>query len=171
MASVLSFSRPMELNTTSPVDLKTLLARILDRWSTPFTKAKVKLYFQSQVSAPVILGDSRTLEQVFINLISNAVQAMKDEGGTLAIKIANGKPNQDPSQYEITVSDSGPGIPDEIRDQIFMPFVTNRPDGTGLGLAITQRIVTAHQGAISVNSFPGGTVFTISLPVYKNEEA
>jgi two-component system, NtrC family, sensor histidine kinase AtoS len=169
MESVLSFSRPMEYKT-SPIDLTVLLPRILDRWRPRLTRANVQPYFQSLVTTPFILGDARALEQVFTNLISNAVHAMKDGGGTLAIKIVKGKPNQDPPQYEITVSDTGPGIPDEIRDHIFKPFVTNSPEGTGLGLAITQRIITAHRGAINVNSFPGGTVFTITLPVLTNEE-
>ncbi len=95
---------------------------------------------------------------------------MKDDGGTLAIKISNGKLDQDPPQFEITVSDTGPGIPDDLRDHIFKPFVSNSPGGTGLGLAITQRIITAHRGSINVNSFPGGTVFTISLPALSIEE-
>jgi two-component system, NtrC family, sensor histidine kinase AtoS len=162
MDSVLSFSRPMEYKT-EPIDLGVLLPRILDRWRPRLTGANVQPYFQSNLEEPIIAGDPRALEQVFTNLISNAVHAMK-EGGTLAIKISKGKPNQDPPQIEITVSDSGPGIPDEIRDHIFKPFVTTSPEGTGLGLAITKRIITAHRGGISVNSFPGGTVFTISLP-------
>ena len=168
MESVLSFSRPMEYKTET-IDLSILLPRILDRWRPRLTRANVQPYFQSLVSSPHILGDPRALEQVFTNLISNAVHAMKDGGGTLAIKIVKGKPNQDPPQYEITVSDTGPGIPDELRDHIFKPFVTNSPEGTGLGLAITQRIITAHRGGINVNSFPGGTVFTISLPALIDE--
>ncbi|HZW02684.1 MAG TPA: ATP-binding protein [Anaerolineaceae bacterium] len=68
----------------------------------------------------------------------------------------------------MTVSDNGPGIPDEIREHIFEPFVTTKPQGTGLGLAITKRIINAHRGTIVPNSFPGGTVFHVMLPV--NEE-
>jgi len=136
-----------------PVDLSILLPRILDRWRPRFTRAKVQPYFQSLVSSPHILGDPRALEQVFTNLISNAVDAMKDGGGTLAIKIINGKPDQDPPQFEITVSDTGPGIPDELRDHIFKPFISNSPEGTGLGLAITQRIITAHRGAYTLIVF------------------
>ena len=94
---------------------------------------------------------------------------MKDTGGTLAIKISKGKTDTDPPQLQITVSDTGTGIPEEIRDKIFRPFVTTSPEGTGLGLAITQRIITAHRGLITVDSFPGGTVFTISLPAYISE--
>ena len=70
----------------------------------------------------------------------------------------------------MTVSDSGPGIPDEIRERIFEPFVTTKSQGTGLGLAITKRIVTAHHGSISVNTFPGGTVFHVHIPCIPGRE-
>ena len=169
MDSVLSFSRPIEYKS-DPIDLSLLLTRILDRWRPRLAHAKIQPFFQSNVTSPFILGEPRALEQVFTNLISNAVQAMKEDGGTLAIKIIKGKPAQEPPQYEITVSDTGHGIPDEIRDHIFKPFVTTNQEGTGLGLAITKRIITAHRGSIGVNSFPGGTVFTISLPEYIKEK-
>jgi two-component system, NtrC family, sensor histidine kinase AtoS len=110
------------------------------------------------------LGDARSLEQVFTNLISNAVEAMSKNGGTLAIRIAASDLIANRPQVEITVSDSGPGIPEEIRERLFEPFVTTKTRGNGLGLAITKRIVTAHQGTIQVNSFPGGTVFHVYLP-------
>ncbi len=168
MESVLSFSRPMEYKS-DPIDLALFLKRILDRWGPRLARVNVQPFFSSAIKSPEIIGDTRALEQVFTNLINNAVHAMKDSGGTLAIKIARGQANLDPPQLEITVSDTGTGIPDEIRDQIFKPFVTTSPEGTGLGLAITQRIVTAHHGGISVSSFPGGTVFTISLPEHVNE--
>jgi signal transduction histidine kinase len=71
---------------------------------------------------------------------------------------------------EVSVSDNGPGIPDDIKDRIFEPFVsTNSQKGTGLGLAITKQIVTALKGSIRVNTFPGGTVFTVSIPAWNGE--
>jgi signal transduction histidine kinase len=69
----------------------------------------------------------------------------------------------------VTVSDSGPGVPDEVKERIFEPFVTTKVQGTGLGLAITKRIVTAHRGSISVNTFPGGTVFHVILSAFQGE--
>jgi two-component system, NtrC family, sensor histidine kinase AtoS len=164
MESVLSFSRPME-NTFHPVELGQLLQRLLDRWHPRFARVNVNLSFQPNEDLPKILGDHRSLEQVFTNLISNAVEAMSKTGGTLTIRLQPSDLIPNRPQVEIIVSDDGPGIPDEIRDRIFDPFVTNRSKGTGLGLAITKRIVTAHQGTITVNSFPGGTVFHVYLPV------
>jgi signal transduction histidine kinase len=123
------------------------------------------------MKTPPIKGDPRSLEQVFTNLISNAVDAMsKQGGGTLAIKV--GPVNLIPNlpQVEVTITDNGPGIPDDIRDHLFEPFVSNNPRGTGLGLAITKQIVTAHRGSIKVNTFPGGTVFHVVLPAYVEGE-
>ncbi len=169
MESVLSFSRPMEYRL-EPTDLSALMRRILDRWQPRMARANVTSFFQAIPSIPQVNGDARALEQVFTNLISNAVHAMSASGGTLAIKVALVRPPQEHPQVEVTVSDSGPGIPDEIRDHIFEPFVTTNPQGTGLGLAITRRIVTAHKGSINVNSFPGGTMFTVCLPAIIGED-
>ncbi len=166
MESVLSFSRPMEYKM-DPVDLGMLLQRFLERWRPRFSKANVQAYFQMEPDILWVIGDARALEQVFTNLVNNAVQAMKT-GGVLAVKMTNRQVSRGASpEVEVTVSDNGPGIPDEIREHIFEPFVTNNPQGTGLGLAITKRIINAHRGSISVNSFPGGTVFHVCLPACK----
>lgn len=163
MESVLSFSRPQEYKFES-TDLSLLLKRILERWEPRMARANVKSLFLPGNGLSPVNGDPRALEQVFTNLISNAVQAMSSTGGSLAIKIEEVHPPQEHPQVIVSITDSGPGIPDEIREHIFEPFVTTNPQGTGLGLAITKRIVTAHKGSVSVTSFPGGTMFQISLP-------
>jgi two-component system sensor histidine kinase AtoS len=163
MESVLSFSRPMEFKM-EPTELSGLLQRILDRWRPRLSRANIELFFQPDSNTPEILGDPRTLEQVFTNLISNAVQAMgATGGGNLGIKT---QPYKGPDflTAEVTISDSGPGIPPDMREHIFEPFVTTNPQGTGLGLAITRRIVNAHHGTIHVESFPGGTIFHVRIP-------
>lgn len=170
MESVLNFSRQVE-HKFEEVDLEALLRRLLDRWRPRMAKVSVTSYFQIEPDTRTVLADPRSLEQVFTNLVGNAVEAMSSQGGTLAVRAAPfhllpGRP-----QVEVTISDSGPGIPDEIRERIFEPFVTTKQQGTGLGLAITKRIVTAHHGSISVNSFPGGTVFHVILPAYQGENA
>ena len=114
--------------------------------------------------SPVVIGDMRSLEQVFVNLVSNAVQAMEKTGGTLTIKAHEISERESHPMIEITVSDSGPGIPDDVRDHIFEPFMTTNQNGTGLGLAISKRIVVAHKGNIFVESFTGGTIFHVLLP-------
>ncbi|NMC79395.1 MAG: PAS domain S-box protein [Chloroflexi bacterium] len=169
MESVLAFSRPIEPKI-EPMDIGMLLNRILDRWRPRLSRLNVTSYFQVADDLPKVLGDARSLEQVFTNLISNAIEAMSKEGGTLSIRAVTSDVIANRPQVEITVSDSGPGIPDDIRDRIFEPFLTTKSGGTGLGLAITKRIITAHHGSISVNSFPGGTVFHVFLPADNGEE-
>lgn len=169
MESVLSFSRQQEYRL-EPTDIDGLIRRILDRWRPRMAKANVQSYYQIDPDSPFVIGDSRALEQVFTNLINNSIQAMK-EGGTLSVKVQRPVENMEIPQVEIIVSDNGPGIPDEIRDHIFEPFMTTNPQGTGLGLAITKRIVVAHKGNIYVNSFPGGTVFHIFLPASMGENS
>jgi two-component system, NtrC family, sensor histidine kinase AtoS len=162
MESVLNFSRHTE-HKFEAVDLELLLRRLLDRWRPRMTKVNVTPFFQVEPNTPKVFGDPRSLDQVFTNLISNAVEAMSSNGGTLAVRITPFRIGQGRQQVEVTVSDNGPGIPDEVRDRIFEPFVTTKSQGTGLGLAITKRIVTAHRGSITVNTFPGGTVFHVLL--------
>ena len=95
---------------------RSLLRRLLDRWRPRMAKVNVTPYFQVEPDTPPILGDPRSLEQVFTNLISNAVEAMSDQRrGHAGVRVAPftmsqpGRP-----QVEVTVSDSGPGIPDEV---------------------------------------------------------
>lgn len=107
-----------------------------------------------------ILGYPDELNQIWANLIHNALQAM-DFKGTLTIDI-NGKGEN----VIVSITDSGKGIPDEIKDRIFEPFFTTKPqgEGSGMGLDIVKRIVEKHNGEITVESMPGKTTFTVSIP-------
>ncbi len=164
MESVLTFSRTIEPKLEK-MDIGILVRRILDRWRPRMSRVNVEAFFQSEIASPMVYGDARMLEQVFTNLISNAVDALSSRGkGTIAVKISPGPMAGNKSQILITVSDDGPGIPEKVREHIFEPFVTTKANGTGLGLAITKRIVTAHRGSITLNSFPGGTMFFVNLP-------
>mgnify|MGYP000885203444 FL=1 len=169
MESVLSSTRSIE-SSFKRVDVQALLQRILDRWQPRFSRVNVRSFFQAAQDVPDVFGDSRSLEQVFTNLISNAVEVMgRGNGGTLAIHVQPSDAIPNRKQVEITVSDNGPGIPEDLQGRLFEPFVSHNPRGTGLGLAITKRIVTAHRGSIQVNSFPGGTVFTVLLPAMEED--
>lgn len=168
MKSVLAYARQSDYDLV-PLDLGVLISGLLLRFQPKLTRADVKDHIQIDQDLPLIKGDRRALEQVFTNLVTNAVQAMSEGGGTLAIKIQYQSPSPDRKNIVIDVADDGPGIPKENLDRIFQPFFTTKRDGTGLGLAITQRIITAHKGTIQVNSFPGGTVFRIQLPVMEDQ--
>lgn len=168
MESFLAFSRPLELKF-EPFDVEPFLKRIIDRWQPRMARVNVKPMLNVDKNIKRIVGDPRSLENVFTNLISNALEAMTETGDTLAMKAImvkeiNGYPN-----VEISVSDNGPGIPADVKERIFEPFVTTRKMGTGLGLAITKQIVNAHKGSIKVDSFPGGTVFTVQLPAERDD--
>ena len=89
--------------------------------------------------------------------------AMPD-GGTITINTTSGD-----GEVRLEIADTGCGIKPEVMERIFEPFVTTKPQGTGLGLAITKRIVTAHHGAIKANSFPGGTVIHVLLPIFEKD--
>lgn len=162
MESVLSFAKPLEYKM-SGVDLDFMIPRILERWHPRLLRLNISSYYETEVDNPIIEGDLRALEQVFTNLISNSVNAMSENGGSLGIKISEAERFEDRNFYQITLTDSGHGIPDEIKAHMFKPFVTGSNHGTGLGLAITQRIINAHKGKIEVDSFAGGTIFRIYL--------
>ena len=163
MDSTLTFSKPMEYRF-APVDMAEMLPSILERWAPRMTHLNIRYNFDANPAHPLVKADFRALEQVFVNLVSNAVQAMEKTGGTLNIRVRNAAEHLVPAQYEVIVADSGPGIPDDIKEHIFEPFVTTNASGTGLGLAITKRIVSAHKGTINLESYPGGTMFRVLLP-------
>jgi PAS domain S-box-containing protein len=162
MESVLSFAKPLEYKM-SGVDLDFMLRRILERWHPRLLRLNISSYYESEVENPIVDGDLRALEQVFTNIISNSVNAMREEGGTLGIRITQPDHDEDRNFYQVILTDSGHGIPDEIKAHMFKPFVTGSDHGTGLGLAITQRIINAHKGKIEVDSYTGGTIFRIFL--------
>jgi PAS domain S-box-containing protein len=162
--SSLSFIRPMEYKLEA-IDLPGLIDHLLERWHARLARANIKYHTQFDENLPAVEGDARSLEQVFTNLVNNAIQAIEPKGGVISIKAKRVLDTEGHPQVEISVSDTGPGIPPEIRDRIFEPFFTTKQSGTGLGLAIVKRIITAHKGAIHVDSVPGGTIFQIYLPV------
>ncbi|MEQ9258076.1 MAG: ATP-binding protein [Roseovarius sp.] len=125
-------------------------------------------------SLPLAHGDADQLQQVFLNLIKNAAEAAGGSGGTITLHSyyeqslrvrskGDGGGKSLPLQVEII--DDGPGLPPEIAAEVFEPFVSGRENGTGLGLALAAKIISDHDGWISVSSVPGRTVFRISLPL------
>ncbi len=110
--------------------------------------------------------DRQLMLQVFMNLILNAVQAM-DEDGVLTLET-----RRENGAFHICVGDSGCGIPEELRQKLFMPFVTTKEEGNGLGLSTVMKIVSGHNGTIEFESECGeGTIFTITLPAITTEDA
>jgi two-component system sensor histidine kinase AtoS len=170
MQSVLTFSRPPE-NKYQIVNLSELLPNLIERWRPRLARLNVSHEFNASVDNAKVNGDARALEQVFNNLIGNASEAMKETGGTITINIRYSQDTTTRKFIEVNVIDNGPGIPKELLERIFEPFVTTNRNGTGLGLSIAKRIVTSHQGTINVASIPGGTVFQVRFPLAVDNEA
>ncbi|MEL6522049.1 MAG: ATP-binding protein [Pseudomonadota bacterium] len=128
-------------------------------------------------SLPPTYGDGDQLLQIFLNLIKNAAEASGGEPGklrlrtfydaSLRVRRSDGSRGRVPLQIEII--DDGPGLPPGIASDIFEPFVSGRENGTGLGLALVSKIISDHDGWITVDSVPGHTVFRLSLPVAPNQ--
>ena len=133
-------------------------------------EAKMKVIEVVRHEAPslsLVVADFNQLVQVFVNLMVNAIQAMK-EGSALTIRIS-----QDGNWVKVSVADTGHGIPPENMDKLFTPFFTTKDEvkGVGLGLAISHGIIERHGGRIDVWSEVGkGSIFTVVLPAYKGEE-
>jgi signal transduction histidine kinase len=130
-------------------------------WSGP--AVKVERFYEPNL--PAISLDEHFCEQGFINLAQNAYEAMSEnDGGTLRISIARAERNGRDG-VEVRFADSGPGIPRELREQIFNPFVTTKKTGVGLGLSIVSKIVDEHHGSIQlVDDGTQGACFVLFFP-------
>ncbi len=145
-----------------PVDIGALLKKEVQLLGTDIDKGGVTLKLEIADDLAPVRADADRLNQVFLNLLLNALQAMPG-GGTLAVSAGN---SPDGREVIIAIKDSGRGIPAAMLGQVFYPYFTTRPGGTGLGLAMSQKIVTDHDGTIRLESEEGaGTTVTVVLPV------
>lgn len=159
VSALLDFGRPSksQFGTLSPRHTLDEVA-LLTRQFAAGHQVEVRKLYPDEL--PEIWADEDRLKQVFVNLISNAIQAMPD-GGRLSIDAAT-----QGGFLRISFTDTGAGIPAEEQARIFDPFHTTRAEGTGLGLSIVHRIIDAHNGFIRVDSEPGnGATFTVGLPM------
>jgi signal transduction histidine kinase len=163
---VLSFGQaPSSLHTrvslTEIVDDTLLLIRL------KLAQSKVHARFGRPTEALVVDAHKGQIQQVLLNLLLNAMQAMPD-GGTIELAAARSSKGSVPTLI-LDVIDTGPGIPETIRPRIFDSFLSGRPGGTGLGLAIAKRVMLSHHGDIAlVSTGPTGTTFRLTLPLAKS---
>jgi two-component system, LuxR family, sensor kinase FixL len=128
----------------------------------------VRVVFQFDPNAPYVLADRIQIQQVLLNLIRNALEAMQ-EGLRRELKITTSL--VDDGHVELIVADTGPGLAPEVAAQLFQPFVTTKKHGMGVGLSICRTIVEAHGGKIWADSKQGeGTIFHFTLRAIKREE-
>jgi signal transduction histidine kinase len=152
-----------------PVDINAEVEEALLLVGKQMTKDGVHVTTVLDRTLPAIIGDSVALQEVLLNLIMNAREAISG-GGTLRIETDRVLDRSD--WVRLTVADSGCGIAAEAMAKLFDPFYTNKPNGTGLGLWVSKRIVRDHRGTIDVQSEPGkGTTFTVSLPSINADES
>src|SRR5438034_344479 len=162
--NLLEFSRPASPQK-KPLDLNNLLERTLQLHEHSLRRNNIEVDFRLQHDLPGVVGDANQLIQVFLNLITNAEQAIREVRDSGRIQIRSG---QNGNQLAVTVQDDGVGIRPEALPRIFDPFyTTKRPGGgTGLGLSICMSIIREHGGSIEAETLPaGGSAFTIYLPI------
>ncbi len=162
MNQLLSFARKRPSEQRG-VDFVKIIEDVLDMLHEKFKSHDLHVVKTYQPDLSQVLADSDHITQVLLNLLLNACQSMT-EGGTLTLKLC---PKGD--MVELSVQDTGTGIPEDQISKIFDPFFTTKAvgEGTGLGLTVVHGIIQEHNGTIRVNSIPGqGTTFIISLPVY-----
>ncbi|QDT26334.1 Sensor protein ZraS [Gimesia panareensis] len=143
----------------SCVDLKALINKLVRFIRPQAEQQNVNVMVNlPREKPPEIMADSVHIDQVLLNLALNALQAMPD-GGTLTIGL-----NQEGDWLRISITDTGNGIPAELRERIFDPYFTTRHEGTGMGLALCEKIVRQHDGTIDFNTGLSGTTFSVLLP-------
>jgi PAS domain S-box-containing protein len=157
-----SFYRKGKQPKREMVDIRAIILEMAALLKTEAIRHSVRIHSAVDADTPKILVDRVQLQQVFMNLMLNAIEAMKDTGGELTI---TARPNSQ-GQIIVSISDSGVGLPQESTEQIFDAFHTTKPEGTGMGLAITRSIVESHGGRTwaSVNEGAGST-FHFTLPI------
>jgi signal transduction histidine kinase len=142
------------------IRLKTLVENVYEKLGPKLKSKLVTPKMDIQETLPPVYGDKDRLTQVFINLISNSVEAMKQSGGTVEVKA-----ERDGEKLIISCRDNGSGIPKEMKEKLFMPFVSGKKGGTGLGLALVKKIIEDHDGDIVLGDTEVGTEFIIKLPL------
>ena len=170
----LDFARPLHADLT-PSDITAVLDRSLNDVAQFWKGPTVRVEKEYQPGLPLIPMDEGLCEQAFVNIVQNAYDAMSEAGGgvlriTAVRSQKSGKNGGKADGVEIRIADTGPGIPPELREQIFNPFVTTKKSGVGLGLSIVSKIVDGHHGSVRIESAGGvepkntGACFVMFFP-------
>ncbi len=151
----LDFARPLHADLT-PQDITTVLDRALNDVAKFWNGAPVRVEKNYASDLPLVPLDESLCEQAFVNIVQNAYDAMSASGGLLRAEVRHGQVNNRDAGIidgvEVRIEDTGPGIPPELREQIFNPFVTTKKTGVGLGLSIVSKIIDGHRGRIRIEA-------------------
>ncbi len=166
MRRALDFSKPGETRFAL-TDVNALVDEVLTLSLVSLRSSGVQVERELSPDLPPCYADPHQFEQVLLNLISNAAEALRDQEEPRKVKVATRAEN---NTILLTVSDSGPGIPDELVDRIFEPFFSTKAENSGLGLSISNRIITDHGGRIDITrSEWGGAEFALVIPVERRK--
>lgn len=166
----LDFARPLRTETRLQ-QVTALLDQALNSVAVQWQGGKVIVQREYGRDLPLVPLDEKLCEQVFLNLVQNAYEAMDAAGGNLSVRVSAARSNGR-NGVEVRLRDSGPGVPAEMRDQIFNPFVTTKKTGVGLGLSIVSKIVDEHHGTIRLENADGnGAGFVIFFPEGEGSES
>lgn len=163
----LNFSKPTVIEV-SKLNINSLIPVVLDLSASAIKRKNITIELDLADKLAEISADAKQLQQVFINLLTNSADSIKDTG-TIIIKtyLEDAMKSDEKDFVVVAISDNGCGIAEEDLSKIFNPFFTRKADGTGLGLPITHRILHQHGGIIDVESTINvGTTFYVKLPVY-----
>jgi len=178
----LDFARPLHADLT-PQDITAVLDRALNDVAQFWKGAPVQVEKEYQAALPLVPLDESLSEQAFVNIVQNAYDAMSASGGTLRVQArksrASGRDGGNLDGVEVRIEDTGPGIPPDLREQIFNPFVTTKKSGVGLGLSIVSKIIDGHHGTIRIEGSDdsaggasgSGARFVIFLPAASDQVA
>jgi PAS domain S-box-containing protein len=165
---MLDFARGQDFHLV-PTGMPELVNRVLQRVRSSLDRAAIQTHLAVSEGILPALADPLSIEQVILNLVDNAAKAMP-QGGHLAISLqgttlASGRP-----AVEVRVADTGQGLPAQVQDHLFQPYVTTRAEGHGLGLALSRHILDAHHGSLRAESYAGsGTIFRVIIPAATEE--
>jgi signal transduction histidine kinase len=151
------------------VDVNRLMRSVIDLYAALLERIEVKM--DPAGGLPTVQADPDLMRRALANLVKNAVEAMPG-GGTLTIRTnrIGEDPRSEHGYVRVDIADTGPGIPDEIRERIFSPYFTTKAGGSGIGLALAYRIIEDHGGRIGFETGPEGTTFTVDLRVMQDEK-
>jgi signal transduction histidine kinase len=154
----LDFSRPVDVKLTE-VDLVAIAKEVADLTTPQAELANITMWFEATVEGAPIRGDADLLKQAILNLVLNAIEAMRN-GGNLWLRVS-----REENLILLNVSDDGPGIPADAQDKVFQLYFTTKQRGSGIGLAMTYRAVQLHNGTINFSTEIGrGTAFQMQFP-------
>jgi len=149
-----------------PVDVRDVCRRVIQLLSYAAMKARVELSLEGDTDLPAVVGVPDRLQQAVLNLVLNAIQAMP-HGGRVALETSSSG-----GLVRVSVTDTGPGLPQDLAEKLFDTSVTTKPGGTGLGLPVVRLIAEAHGGSVWYRSDPGkGATFTLVLPSARDQAA